>query len=530
MPSRKGSAIMTVSIAEIYKRLQFRIPGRDGQLYGHSTTNFIGGKEGYLLDSPQGFWRRPDEHVAGKHSSRLPLAIRALIEGAERWVDIVTMDEPDGDFHDGLLKAIETLAKSGKEVTIRIVAGRSVPGGRMEIEKKIREIAKLLKDVKGQKLTVFFAQYRWEMASWGHIKLVAVDGQRMIQGGHNLWGKDYLGTEPVFDLSMRYDGPVAIGGHRLAERIWAFVRKYNGTGPTAWTFCWSVDRDLNVSMRPSDGGPVWEDVPAGSVPALWVVNPGWGVFREGGREVINNGFVHAFARALEEGSYCRISQQDLGATWLAHPDFAELDNRTPGLGDYPYNLIACQKCYFILPLFDALADFLRRDDSTRLELVISPEHKSGRGYTNKIPASAIFNLLGQRMWVQSRRQLSKARIYHKLGSQLTIKNISFSYGRSSWPPLGNPKYNHAKFWMVDDVFYVGSENFYPSTTPALPPALLQEFGVIAQATPETRKMILDEYYTPLFECGVPQYPKLSYLTWKEGEMEDAARPMELQGD
>ncbi len=39
--------------------------------------------------------------------------------------------------------------------------------------------------------------------AWGnHAKIVAVDGQRLMTGGHNMWTRDYLERSPVHDISM----------------------------------------------------------------------------------------------------------------------------------------------------------------------------------------------------------------------------------------------------------------------------------------------------------------------------------------
>merc|ERR1719478_613296 len=56
--------------------------------------------------------------------------------------------------------------------------------------------------------------------SWNHSKIIAVDGKHLWQGGHNLWSEHYLMFNPVHDLSMVAEGPVAMDAHRFADELW----------------------------------------------------------------------------------------------------------------------------------------------------------------------------------------------------------------------------------------------------------------------------------------------------------------------
>ena len=59
--------------------------------------------------------------------------------------------------------------------------------------------------------------------SWNHAKIVAVDGQYLHTGGHNMWDEHYLKSNPVHDLSLEIEGRVAKDGHDYANKQWLFV-------------------------------------------------------------------------------------------------------------------------------------------------------------------------------------------------------------------------------------------------------------------------------------------------------------------
>ncbi len=417
------------------------------------------------------------------------------------------MDEPTGEFLNAIENGLIFLAQERREITVRFLIGSSPPKLNLHTFRMLSNIGKLLRG-RGGKLTIYLGQYRYRNASWGHAKIIAVDGARMMTGGHNLWAAPYLEKDPVFDLSMRIDGPIAMGGHQFADSLWDFVRTHNSHNGISTTYSNSLPPNLEVGKDAPPERPQWRSQPAGSLPALWVTNPGWGVFTHQGTDHLVGSGMIALLRALNDARHCRISQQDLGARYKHANDFEE-----HVINGYPYRLISCSNFFFILPLIDSLAKLLAKSDSTVLELVMSPPEKRGRGYTNRISFESVFNVIGQRMWLRSEPKLTKQRILEKLNSQFFLKTISFDNDRVNWPS-GDPKYNHAKFWMVDqDVFYVGSENLYPSTAPALPPGNLQEFGVIAQVTPETEKLILDGYFSPLLTYGKRTLAKLADLTW-----------------
>ena len=56
-----------------------------------------------------------------------------------------------------------------------------------------------------------------------HGKIIIVDNNTIITGGHNLWGEDYLQQNPVNDLSMQLSGPVVSMATVYANTLWQYT-------------------------------------------------------------------------------------------------------------------------------------------------------------------------------------------------------------------------------------------------------------------------------------------------------------------
>src|SRR5208282_4213527 len=52
---------------------------------------------------------------------------------------------------------------------------------------------------------------------------VAIDGQKALVGGHNLYSRDYLDADPIQDISMELEGPAAVDAHHFGDALWGFV-------------------------------------------------------------------------------------------------------------------------------------------------------------------------------------------------------------------------------------------------------------------------------------------------------------------
>lgn len=518
---------MVIALRELHKHvdgvMRDKIP-KDMSLFGYSTDNHIGTHaEGYLQDTPHGLFERPGTLPTG-HSDHLPMAIRNAIGKAEHTVDIVNMMTPNGAFRTAILAALTVLAGKKKKISVRILFGKvfgRLTFGDPDTPALLRELADRIRHIPERKLEVWAGATCWEAASWNHAKLVAVDGKTIFTGGHNMWADVYLGKdEAVFDLTLRYDGSIAKGGHDFANGLWNFVRQRPGTTATYYDHL-RADLTLDKTSPPNHAVT---GQPAGDLPAMWVTSPGWGVFQKDGKHILESTMWIAFFRALETSSHCRIAQQ----TFCARPDtFSSFGHYSHGrIKDYPNEFIVgldphANRYVYDLQLIDDLGKFLMRDPKNELEIVVSPS--DAHGYGRGEPLGQLFDLIAYRARLQHGG--NKDFWVERLNKQVTLVHPAFrSNGEvfQRWAVTRNLMVNHAKFWMLDHkLFYVGSENFYPSTgfawpgTPFRFDAYLQEFGIVAEANPTIAKMMVDEYFKPLWEAGVPYTVIKKDLMWDE---------------
>lgn len=508
---------MTYSVSELHEYLKTELPKEDDRLFGLAKHNHFGGVDESLFDTPHNSWTDPDG-VQGPPVVRFVTAIFEHVARATHIVDILTMERPTGTFMRALTRAFERIADARlpQVVTVRLLMGKTAEPGIIDVEGVINEIEAALGSSRKGRIDFYVGQARgksehWAIdGSWNHAKVIAVDGKSMIVGGHNLWGPDYLEKEPVFDISMRLEGEVTRGGHLFAESLWDFVRRYQGSAQT-----------YSHRLRP-DLGREWNKTPdrwhhpviphSGAVPILWATCPGWDVFKDSdNKDVITDSALLCFLRAMTKATHCRMSLQDLGSDKMGGlNDFEEYQ-----FTGHPYKLIACKGYYFILPVIEAIAEFLARPKHNPMEIVLTSSAAGGRDYSHKVPPSVIYNVIS---YCMSKRGLNKEACLTAFSQKLTLGSVSFSRARNRWPGSNNPIRNHAKFWMLDGkLMYVGSANKYPYVK-ALDkhrPGYHPEFGIIADLPSATAKMIIENYYGKLVEYAHRDRAVKEDLTWPE---------------
>ena len=382
------------------------------------------------------------------HSDALIDRFYEPIAAAKHAVDITLLQPPpDARFLAGLRNAISVLAASGRHVTVRILVGSYPPAG-VDALGFGRDLVRDAEHVHGSHLRLFVGSIRscnndeaCQGLSWNHAKIVVVDGQRAIVGGHNLWTGDYLGEAPVHDVSVELSGPAARSAHRFADALWAYV-------------CDRPDTDqLNVAYRFGARGGVRKGCLASMhLPNRAQAREGVSVLAVGR---LGKGVTSTFAdesliaRTLLLGAArhsIRMVQQDV-AFALNGIDPIWPDAALERISD----LITRQfgDAYIVLSNLGAAGAVGRYSYGIRLETV----------------ASHILEVAAQR-----------SRMAHRPLVELMCRHLHLAPLRfgpdEAWP--GNRAIGvHAKFWMVDDrAFYIGSENLYPAN--------LQEFGYVVE--------------------------------------------------
>ena len=411
------------------------------------------------------------QSVCVGHSDALVDRIYGLVARAQRTVDIAVLQPPpDARFLAALRNAITALGRAGRTVQVRVVVGHYPPVG-VDPNLLLTALARDLGALPASGVTLQVAAVRscagesdCDSYSWSHAKIVAVDRQMALVGGHNMWSSDYLLDNPVHDLSMQVRGPAASDAVRFLDALWQFACVNAGrSAGVAVSNLAAGRREPGTGCLPLPAlarrGP-GADMPAGNVPILAVGRLASGVTPDFANQsdLARDLLLGAARRSI------RIVQQDLAFTL----------GRVDPL--YPESTL------------ERLADFLLADQGD-LHIVLSDPKavgNSGSSYGNGVGLDTVARKL--RQVVRKRSAMPDAALDALLCRRLQLAPLRFGPD-ATWPgdrPIGN----HSKFWMVDDrIFYIGSDNLYPVD--------LQEFGYIVDQ-PAAAAEILRAFWTPLW--------------------------------
>ena len=421
----------------------------------------------WIVQTPN-MWHRKAADLPAGHSDAFARQVHDLVASARRRVDIALLQPaPDGAFLEALRTALQELSRRGGPMTVRLIVGQ-YPPDYVDVPAFFKA---LTEGVDTARLQVSVAAYRSCIAfedcdsySWNHAKIIAVDGNDALVGGHNLWAKDYLADAPVSDLSMHFRGPAATSAVRYVDRLWQFV-------------CVNLDKKESIALVSTTGRcppptPLPMVAGRGGVPLLAVGRMGAGITRDFANQ-------SELARDLMFGAArneIRIVQQDLGFA-LGRADVL-----------FPDSTI------------DRLVDFLQRERGD-IYIVLSnlgAKGKSGSTYSNDVTLQQLARHLRREVQrrFEARDPLSRWEVRRGpdpvnalLCSRVHLAPYRFGPD-PSWPG-GVPIANHAKFWMVDGrTFYIGSDNMYPVN--------LQEFGYIVDDAKAAQE-VSDAYWTPLWQ-------------------------------
>jgi phosphatidylserine/phosphatidylglycerophosphate/cardiolipin synthase-like enzyme len=395
-------------------------------------------------------------------SGRLLAAIEEMVAGAERLVDIASLEPfASGEFAAAIRRGLARAARRGQPLTVRLMYGRHrfVSQTDADFEAAIRDLTADLPH--GSPLRLHACRMETsndqKRPSWNHAKIVAVDGREALVGGHNLWHADYLGFAPVHDLSARVVGPAAGEAHAFLDLLWDWVGRQLAAPSDIGSLTairWAAGRLEQAGPPPAVATPA---APAGAISALAIGRLGTGVIAD--PRVANVGAAVAALAFRQSRSSIRISQMDFGFHW-------------DGVNFWSADVLAA--------LADVLTDPGRAVD---VRMVLSePGAKTAAGG----PYS--FGTTLADIDVEMRRVIGD----RPLTGRLWIAPLRLSARGDRWVHDGSELkiINHAKFWMVDDrAFHVGSDNLYPHN--------LQEFGYVVESVDLAREM-LASYWEPLW--------------------------------
>lgn len=394
------------------------------------------------------------------HSDNFVDELYNTVIEANEFVDISTLTAPDGRFLAAMRNAMTYLVNTGKTIQVRIVYG-GIPG--MGASALVEE---LTRDFSGQSnVTINVGTYNMGLDSWNHSKIIAVDGHKLVTGGHNMWTDHYLTDAPIHDLSMRLTGTVADDAHYFLNELWdTTCENYYFTGMTrravypSWHSTCPSRWDGALADSSKDGARVISVARLGAL----------------GLDPADKAIL-AMIRSAQTS--LKLSLQDIGPVQLG---------AGVALSGWPQEVL------------EELARAVARGVDIYMALsspgsipggLNGASANYGNGWTPQDVTEKAME------WLASRPDLIPA---GKNARDLFCEHFHSAYLRFSddaaWAG-GENIGNHAKFFIVDDIaFYLGSQNLYPSN--------LAEHGLIVDDVNLTSQ-IITKYWSPLWANGGP---------------------------
>jgi len=153
------------------------------------------------------------------HSDSFVDEIYKVMVSTQNYLDIATLGPAKGRFLVALNNALNFLDSTNRSVQVRFLYGAAVYDLVPDVDGTLGDMTTNI-STSTTKLKMVVGAYRRGPLTWNHAKIIAVDGNILIEGGHNLWGPDYLAESPVHDVSIALAGPAAIDAHRFLDRLW----------------------------------------------------------------------------------------------------------------------------------------------------------------------------------------------------------------------------------------------------------------------------------------------------------------------
>jgi len=452
---------------------------------------------GEVLQTPPKNFLVKDSIGNHTHSDFLPKRMYDIIVRAERWVDITSLSTPTGKFVDYFSKALKKLHDTGRPVTIRILFGNIIANP-TNVHEVLQQLKSELPEDTALKIWVGSSRVGVTVeTTWNHSKIIAVDGQYLLQGGHNLWDKHYLQKDPMHDVSVELEGPVARDGHIFANWMWQFFSSidgvlfedgviFDGRLPVK-TFVDGDPTRVQLSRFPDSiarEAPQYEAKcsfnPQPAVGAAKIISLG-----RYGKLQINSAPTNPSDAGIEAmlASACksiRIAQQDIGP--LAVPvSFVTVP--FPG-GVWPTKYL------------QAIGGALCR--GVDVHIVVSNPYSVPGGakmaqYGNGWTCVDVGGML-VKVAMESNPEVSVEKMSQLVRSHLQISYIRSNSTSKDWPS-GEHVGNHSKVIIVDEIaYYIGSQNLYIAN--------LAEWGLILDDEVQTAQF-MEHYWKPMWKQTRP---------------------------
>jgi len=435
-----------------------------------------------------------DQAIQEGHSDWFPEQLGNLLQKTERWCDCLSLGPPDGKFLQAFHDALKRLHEKNKVIKVRMMFG-NVVGSPVNCQAVIERLTQGIPR-ENTKLYLWVGSWRKHF-SWNHSKILAIDGKYLWTGGHNFLDQDYLQTDPVRDLSLHLQGPIAHDGHVYANHPWRFVIS------TMRELCKSCVNTLAINIR--------VDVRA-FPPGRTSEFPPMYIRPSSSRQKNPSSGTEATVPILSIGRYgalsrfrIRPSDDAIFALLSSAKTVIRLAIQDLGPMTIPNTKIALPGTVWPKAYLSALAKALWKTNA-QVEIILSNPLSVPGGLT-------IRDTFYGNGWscVDVAAEILKAirRNYKQVDDEalrLKFQNLRLCFlrgGKSKsrlWKN-GSSMGLHSKVFIIDDLcYYTGSQNLYPCD--------LAEWGVVIDSRVQTAKL-LDAFWNPMWtssyspeDCGV----------------------------
>lgn len=434
--------------------------------------------------------QRPISLCVGHSDAFYDQIYNTMVQATE-FLDLAYLAAPDGRFLAAFRNAMTYLHSTKRNVQVRALFGTLSGTAKSILQDMIRDVPR---EHGASNLKVSVGLFRAGLTWWNHAKIIAVDGKLLLQGGHNLFDGHYLSFAPVHDVSMKVGGQVSIDAHNFLNEMWPELCKFSmidilgkfGSYKKIAHFPkharrgnWLTRRFTSKACPPQYETPYEPNAEMG-VRTISVGRIGGKFYTSGAADTAIVAMFDAAKQAI------RLSVQDLlGAHWDGIDE--------TGISVWHAETVQAL-CKAVLRGVDV---YIVQSEPLAIPGGMSwTEALYGYGWTALQLAERFVGRLMRYLESNSNIELGREEVRRIACERIHVATIRYNDMDDHWAGVktkhGKRFGSHAKFFMADGTFYLGSENLYPAN--------LAEYGLIID-DPIVTANVLATYWNPLWKAA-----------------------------
>ena len=481
------------------------IPKVDGYL---PSPNFFGNIDDYnsKILNPTKIYPFSSKKLPDTGAMKGPLSVYNMIITAKKSVDWIGLwFFQDDIWLTAITQGILDLDKTtNSPILVRFFWGRYFRNPTEMTDDLEQYLINLTKSLKQNSLiTVMVGQARVgevDQLSWNHGKILNIDGQKIFTGGENWWTTNYLSTNPIFDLNIIVEGQNDMATHYtnkkwkalyteiisnsiisdfnyLLNRGYVFNRKYKNTNNIMDLNDVKKDEFLNLLINEQSELYVPKNINDYYITNVLPVSK-YPVDQTDTTKLIMDvseaARLYAFKNAKTR---IYMSQQSVQSTGTA------VVGILPNIVDQYIKIDEKYMDRYFDIFVDAIGTAINNDvEVCIITSTYSPLIYVDSNYAHGYRASKELSFFAQQL-----KDFFTTKNWNtsKVDKNLKQKYVSYDNKQSY--------FQHDKFWLVDNFFYMGSHNIYYCK--------LSEFGVICE-NPALVNDVLTNYWFPKWNRGI----------------------------